>query len=57
MGELGRAWSEVLLAWGKAFLALYDDIFKSWHRFKDGGMCRKGPPRLPRTQSKRCGET
>ena len=40
--EAVRVRGEVLLAWGKAFLALYDDIFKSWHRFKDGGMCRKG---------------
>ena len=40
--EAVRARSEALLAWGKAFLGLYDVMFKSWHRFKDGGMCRKG---------------
>lgn len=40
--EAVRVKGEALLAWGKAFLSLYDAIFKSWHRFKDGEMCRKG---------------
>ncbi len=37
-----RARGEALLAWGKAFLGLYEMMFKSWHRFNDGEMCRKG---------------
>lgn len=37
-----RAKGEALLAWGQAFLALYKAMFKSWDRFNDGGICRKG---------------
>lgn len=37
-----RAKGEALMAWGQAFLATYKAMFKSWERFTDGGMCRKG---------------
>lgn len=40
--EAVRAKGEALHEWGKAYLAIFDALFKSWNHFKDGGMCRKG---------------